>query len=119
MNPSEVDLCWGFPPLTDTYGRVELEAAATLIVFACQCAGESFTPQRAVDIKAAIDLALELKLEPLYGLRNNPFWKPNFNGLVENGFARWTTDAEHSPIELTELGLLRLEKYRNADGGRG
>lgn len=92
-------------------GRVEREAAATLMVRACQLRGDAFAPLRPQDIGEAIRHDLNAELEPLKSLNTNPFWRPDFRDLVVHGFARWTTDEEHAPVEFTPKGFEALRKY--------
>lgn len=113
MKPSEISLLLSFPPLIDTMGRVEREAAATLLVRACQHKGDTWAPMEPLDIGAVIKYDLENQIEPLCKLNRNPFWRPDFCDLVDKGFARWTTtNDQHAPIEFTKKGLEVLSKHR-------
>src|SRR5260221_931353 len=110
MLPSSIDLNQ-IPPLTGTMERLECEAAATLMVRACVLNGDRWQVLKPQDIGAAIAHDLDNKLEPLWSLNTNPFWRPDFRALVARGFARWTTDEEHAPIEFTDKGLGALRAY--------
>lgn len=111
MKPSQINLTASAIPLTECFGRVEREAAATLMVRALQLGGDEFRPLRQKEIGLAIKHDLDNGISPLAGLDCNPLWRPDFNELIQFGFARWTTDEPHPPIEFTALGLERLRRF--------
>lgn len=87
-------------PLVATMGRAEREQAATLIVRACVREGDTWKPVTLKQIGAAGAADIEEQIEPLYSLRANPFFNPDFRDLVAHGFASCTFESG-SPIELT------------------
>jgi hypothetical protein len=114
MRPSDVNLLDSVPPLVGTLHKSEREAAATLIVRCCVLNGDTWRPCKPEEIGHAIQHDLDGKIEPLHGLRNNPFWNPDFHALVAGGFARWLGDpkAKGCPIELTPLGIDAIGRGR-------
>lgn len=115
FRPSDVRLDTSFPPLCATMGRVEREAAATLMVRVCQLSGDRWLPVEPRAIGRTWRGDLEAGVEPLASLAGNPFWRPDFHDLVAKGFARFTTDdAEGGPIEFTDAGLDALRPHVRA-----
>lgn len=112
FKPSDVKLEACFPPLTDTLGRVEREAAATLIVRVCQIKGDVWQPVMPKEIGEILKADREAKIEPLASLATSPFWRPDIFDCVELGFARWIDgDDGKGPVELTEKGLEALRRW--------
>lgn len=113
MKPSDISLRTSYPPLVDTMGKSELEIAAAFLMRACQLNGDDFSPKTPRQIGLAIqhDAEADPPIEPLASLRRNPWASPDFRGLVVAGFARWTTDDEHAPIEFTQAGLDAMSKH--------
>src|SRR3954471_7351128 len=83
FKPSAVDLGGSFPPLAGTMGKSELEAAATLLVRACQAKGDRWQPLTPDDLAAVMKDDVAAKREPLASLIGNPFWRPDPFGLVK------------------------------------
>jgi hypothetical protein len=87
-------------PLVATMGRAEREQAATLIVRTCVREGDTWAPVTPQQIGATIKADLEEQIDPLYSLRENPFFKPDFRDLAEHGYASCTFETG-APLELT------------------
>ena len=112
FKPSQVSFHTSFPPLVDTMGKTESEAAALLMLIAMIRQGDEWKTVTPKELGAAIDAELELKSEPLTALSRNPFFRPDFQRLVKDGFARFTQEEKHNqPIEFTEQGIAALEKH--------
>lgn len=110
FKPSQVQLAPD-APLVATMGRAELEHAAAMIVRACQVSGDVWQPIAPTRMGVVINDDLAAKREPFHSLNTNPFFRPDFRGLVEKGFARWTADGSGAPIELTAEGIARLSRW--------
>lgn len=118
FKPSDVDLSGSFPPLAATMGRVEREAAATLIVRACQVKGDAWGPVLPREVGEAWRTDREAGREPLASLASNPFWRPDVGECVAHGFARWLGDDgedRSAPVELTEKGLQAISRWVRRD----
>jgi hypothetical protein len=89
-------------PLAGTMGRSEREVAAALLVRVCQLRGR-FAPVRLAEVEDLIATGDAWTTH----LLSNPWQTPNFDELVERGFAR-VTEEEPLTIELTETGLDRI-----------
>jgi hypothetical protein len=89
-------------PLGGTLGRVEREVAAALLVRVCQVRG-AFGPVALADVEDLIATGDHWTTT----LLRNPFQSPNFDELVERGFARVVV---HEPLtlELTDVALERI-----------
>lgn len=109
FKPSEVYLA-PFPfPLASTYGRMESEAAAAIVVRACAVLGDEWRAVSSTEVEEV--LAREVEGDPLYACMRNPFWRPDAHELVANGFATWEGETEAPSVKLTAEGLARLEKW--------
>lgn len=112
FKPSDVSLLHSFPPLVDIMGKTELENAAMLILRALVRGGDEWKPVGPKDMGTAIDADLRDNIEPLKALSRNPFFNPDFSGLVDKGFARWTSDEKlNRLIEFTEQGIEALRSH--------
>ena len=107
MKPTEIWLAGGAFPLPDTFERVELEMAAAMLIIACAYHEDRWQPVTAPMIGLAMKANLRARREPWYSLdKNRACPAPSFYGLVDKGYARFTSsDKERSPIELTDKGL--------------
>lgn len=97
-------------PLVDAMGRLEREAAATIIVRACVRGGDTWRPVFPTEIGEAMRADLAEKLEPLTSLDRNPFWRPDFRDLAAAGYATSTFE-RGAPLEFTPKGLAALAPY--------
>jgi hypothetical protein len=116
IKPSEVMLLPPLP-LVDTFGRVEREAAATLLIRACVRNGDTWQSITQVQIGEALRADLDEKIDPVHALRSNPFWRPvGFRELVTRGFAVFDgdPDAKGTPIRFTDNAIALLEKWKRA-----
>lgn len=104
-------------PLVATMGRLEREAAATIMVRALVRGSDTFQAITPHDIGVAMKKDLEEHAMPLEGLRTNPFWRPDFRDLVAHGYAQFhgDPDVKNTPISFTEKGVEALRKYRRTD----
>lgn len=124
--PSKVDLKDSAIPLVATFGKAESEHAAALMVGALVALGDEWRPLTPGEIGKFIEQAVGNKQEPFYGLRNNPFFKPNFFRLAADGYAVFTgkddtlhvlgQGASWRTVAFTEKGIeaLRNRKRRAA-----
>jgi hypothetical protein len=110
FKPSEVVL-FADAALTGTLGRAELEHAATLIVRACQAKDDRWQPIGAADMGNVIVGDRDRKAEPIHSLMDNPFFRPDFDGLVEKGFAQRVGADRGSPLALTDECIEKLRRW--------
>jgi hypothetical protein len=110
FKPSEVFLIT-FPPLVGTMGKAEVEAAASMLVRVCQVDGNEWKPCSPQEVGLTLKADIDNKVEPWTSLNRNPFFRPDFHELVALGFARFTTEDEHAPIEFTEQGLEAMRRW--------
>lgn len=109
MKPSEVKL-WRSRlfPLIDTFGRVEEEFAAALMVLGCIHHGDEWQALEPKQIDIAMKEACGDK-GCLSHLQSSPFApRPDMRGLVAKGFAEFIGDPDGTPaapIRFTEKGL--------------
>jgi len=96
MRPSDVLIRADFP-LPDTFGRVEREVAAAILVVTCRAWHDAFVPVDAREIRLAC-----IAFSKVYRWLHNPFYRPDFDSLIELGFA--TVD-DHGRLSFTEAGL--------------
>jgi hypothetical protein len=99
-------------PLVDTFGRLEREAAATILIRALVRTGNRWSALTPKEIGVALRLDLDEKVQPLHGLRTNPFFRPDFRDLAKAGYAEFRGDPdEGAPLGFTERGLDALGKW--------
>jgi hypothetical protein len=111
FKPSQVFLN-AVPPLVGTMGKTEAEVAAALLVRACHVRGDAWAPVRAEEMGRVLSADLEAKTEPWASLDRNPFCKPNFDILVERGFAEFSDGRR--VLALTEKGIEALRRWVDA-----
>lgn len=97
-------------PFVGLLGRSELEAAAALIVRICQRSGGVFRPLVPKEIEDAINADVREDVSPFSELIANPFWRPDFRGLVDAGFADFIGTKNPRPISLTVKFFDRLNR---------
>lgn len=102
-------------PFAATMGRLEREAAATILVRASVRAGDDWRPFTPQELGEAIRADLEEKVEPLSGLNSNPFFRPDFHDLVAAGYAASTLE-RGAPIEFTPKGFEALSRWVRKGG---
>jgi hypothetical protein len=118
FKPSQVDLFGSFPPLVGTFDKTEAEVMAA---FMCRAMGANGDEWRAIewreiatvlksDIAAGADGAAGGLPGLMTALLGNPFARPDVHALVKGGFVAWV-GAEGGPVEFTDLGFARLEKW--------
>jgi len=116
MKPSDVRLWWrdAIIPLLGLFRRAEYEYAAALLVRACVVNGDEWKPQMPRDIGTIMRADIERNEDGqgyLKTLASNPFCRPDFWGLVKEGFAEFLGDPEKgAPVQFTEKGLEQLRK---------
>jgi hypothetical protein len=101
-------------PLVDTFGRVERELAAAMIVRTCQVKGDYWQEIWPKDVGLTLKADLENKIEPWHRLNQYPlFITPDMWDLVEKDYAKFHRQNyyEHPPITFTEKGLRCLRRY--------
>ena len=124
FKPSNVRLFESFPPLVDTFGKTEIECAVFYVVRTLTVSGDEWMPLRWTDIRGIIAGSMakvamlghnEVSAEDGFvdDLAKNPFARPDFQKLVDQGSARWLgEDGEvNRPLELTDEGRERLRKW--------
>lgn len=102
LKPSDVLL--RFPLLHGTFGKVEAEWAAGLIVRACQLQGDEWKAVTAADIGDALRADIAAETEPFASLMRNPLFQPDVWRLINLGFARWA-DSPGGAAELLPHAL--------------
>lgn len=108
MKPSEVRVELPFP-FTDTFQRNEYEAAAAFIVETCRHHGDEFGFVTREQMQATLKEVAQR--EPWASWVTNPFVRPDFNGLVLQGFAEWDTENGGHAIRLTDAALALLREH--------
>jgi hypothetical protein len=112
--PSDVSLTHSFPPLVGTLQRTESEGAALLMLRALVLVkGDAWVPIAPKDLGRAVEIDLAEQAQPLLSLSRNPFFRPDFHGLVKDGFAVWLGDPEvpNCEIEFTPAGISALSSH--------
>ncbi len=110
FKPSDVVMV--FPPLTDTMGRAEVEAAAALIVRVCQVREDAWQEVEPIAVAEVIKDDLEAKRDLIHSMEKSLFIRPDFHDLVKRGFAEWAGVGEGPfPIRLTQSGLAAIKKW--------
>jgi hypothetical protein len=115
IKPSEIRFDTSFPPLVGTLGRTEREAAASLLILACQHHGDVWQPITVKQIGEALRAAVEAGRQPFTALNSNPFWRPDFHDLVAQGFAAGDLSVGTNPLTLSEV---TIEIIARKHGGR-
>lgn len=108
LKPSDVSLLSTYPPLAGAFGKVEAEAAAAVIIRACQLNGDRFQPVNQDMVQATLKHDFQNKTEPLASCVSNPFWKSDPGELCERGFARWVGN---DTVELLPRAFDVLRRY--------
>lgn len=111
--PSQVRLV-GLP-LTGTLGKSELEAAASMIVRALQVTGDTWRAVTLDEVLDAVRTDADNGTPPIGPLIGNPFWRPDFAGLVAAGFCSRSGHGSTAKLALTDAAIERL--YPWVDGG--
>lgn len=110
FKPSQVRL--DIPPLVGTMGIAQCEHAACMLVRACQVSQDTWAAHTPRSLFSAIEADVKAGGEPLRSLMRNPFFTPDFDVLVADGFAVFTdSDTRFSPIEFTDKGFEALIPY--------
>lgn len=100
-------------PLVGMFGRAESEQAAAMLVRTLQVNDRSWGPVQPKEIGTMLDAELdEAKAAGKRHPWDHPFFRPDFDGLIESGFARWVeqeglTDRAR-PIEFTAQAILKM-----------
>jgi len=112
FKPSDIRLALPVP-LCGTMGKAEAEFAATLLVRACVRHGDAFDSILPAQMGDTIGADLEEQVDPLWSLRNNPFFRPNFDELVKRGFAEYVGEdgGRKRPLRFTASGLEVLRRW--------
>lgn len=97
-------------PLVGTFGKAFAEYAATLLVRACARRGDIWQAVEPKEMGAAIKADLEEKVEPLFELRLNPFFRPDMLELVKRGYAEWTGKVGGA-VQFTAEGFTAMERW--------
>lgn len=96
-------------PIPGTFGRAELEQAAAMLIRTLQVLDRPWGPVMPQDLGQALNVDLLMK-HPW----RHPFFNPDFDGLIENGFAQWVEregcEGRGRPMEFTPKGLARLQR---------
>lgn len=95
-------------PFGDTFGRLESEAAATVIVRVLQHLGDTWMPVYPEEIRRLLWHDMQHKVEPIYSLAGNPFWRADYQELADSGYAVIHDDGS---VEFTLRGIEQLRKY--------
>lgn len=113
MKPSDVVLhepC----PLVDTFHHAEAEAAAAWLIFVMARRGDEFVdvwPKEMGEVVANVRNSEDEKLPSWFTC---PFLRPDFDRLIEDGYAeRVSPEMERkSPLRFTQKGLDKLKASR-------
>jgi hypothetical protein len=107
FKPSDVQLV--VPPLVDTFGRAELEHAASVIVRACQFHGDTWQPIKPTQVGEAMHHDCTNNREPFSSLYRNPFFTFDFAKLAFAGFT--SHDEKTNAYSFTDKGFEQLRKH--------
>lgn len=113
FKPSNVHL--SAIPFGNTFKRAEYEQAAALLVRTCVLNGDTWAAHGPKAIGAAMKADVDADVSPIRHLARNPFFRPDFRGLVKEGFAEYADDSEHAPVRFTALGFERMTKWVRSD----
>lgn len=94
-------------PLFNTFSKAESETAAA-VMLVTMCARKSWEAVSLLQCAAEFMRFAQADLEATWPL--NPFLRPNFGALVDDGFAEWIGDPGFC-IRFTERGYERLAKW--------
>lgn len=97
-------------PLVGTMHKAEAEFAATLLVRACVRLGDTWQAVGPKELGMVIHADLAEEVEPLFGLRNNPFFHPDMLELVKRGYAKWTGKVGGA-VQFTAEGFTAMERW--------
>lgn len=99
-------------PLGATLGRVEIELAAAVILFALRELGREWAaPISQKEIGTVVGKALEEGREPVRTWASNPFLFPDFDDLVRRGFAVRTEERGSPTLALTPEALAKIAPH--------
>ena len=121
LKPSDVKLldpC----PLTATLKKSEQEVAAAWLTLAMRETGDEFRAIQANELVEVINRFAPVvdgqrkTLTGYYWLAN-PFLRPDFDGLIDGGYAEWSDPSlgRKSPMAFTKKGIAALEASRWID----
>lgn len=99
FKPSDIKLNISIA-LPNTFDKAELEQAASLLLFILQKENEGWNP---VNWNLVEKYCNDYQFVKIF---SNPFFKPNFAGLVLNKFAEY--NITNDSYEFTELGLEKI-----------
>jgi hypothetical protein len=112
MTPCDIHIKGG-PPLVGTFGKIEKEFAAGLLVLVCQLDGDEWRPVYPNEVGTVCKLHIEDVKEYAWIEFALGFAPPNFDGLIEQGDAEFVGDEEDirkRPVQFTAQGLDKLAK---------
>jgi hypothetical protein len=113
FKPSQVVMTW--MPLTGTMTRRVNEFAAAILVHVCEARGDEWQPVTLTQMLEVLSSDAQSGREPFAKLLRNPFFTPDFAGLVDQGFAKWA-EANGSPaLALTDQGFGALSTWTLSD----
>ena len=105
MKPSDIHI-GGMMPLTGTFGRVEAEAAAALIVGTLAATDDQWRP---------IDFSeMGTAKFPHLPWMHNPFVRPEIDELVERGYATLSDDRKTAELTDKALDVLRASRWNKS-----
>lgn len=113
FKPSEVRMWRSWLPLFNTFGRIEMEWAAALMVIACVYFGDRWQPITMKQLGEAMKDAGDRKEGYLHHLRgpDTAIPRPDHRGLVDKGFAVFDGDPDNNAlISFTDKGFEMLRK---------
>jgi|SRR6185369_11984883 hypothetical protein len=103
--PSQVNLIGATFPLLNCMHKIEFEMAAALITrTCCIIKNDVWAPISFDDIQQVITRDMTTMVMPWARFHCNPFLRPDFLGLVKNGYAQWVGE-EGNVIEFTLYGF--------------
>lgn len=106
FRPSEIVLAQPIP-LVDTFRSSEREAAATVLVRACDRLGDEWQFISHDDFLRTLQHDRAESREPICYLTHNPFWYPDLVALVDAGYAMKTGER----YCFTDIGYRALSKW--------
>lgn len=115
------DVVLGTPPLGATMQKCETECAAGVLVRILQVRGEGWGAIRLKDMGRILDDQLNAQTEPIASWGRNPFFRPDFQALLKQGYAAEIGDTDDTrSVVFTDKGFEAMRRWvRRKEDGNG
>ena len=105
MNPSDIILD-STMPLSGTFGRVEAEAAAAILIATLAATGDTWRPVNIAEYKHEF-------VKP-FPWATNTFARPSIHEIVSRGFATLSKDGKTAELTEEALDVLRRSRWNRS-----